>query len=94
MKTDKPRIDTIYVDELYPRVIGNVNGFNTVKVYNENFTLIKSITDVYNKFSMNLDDVIQDSEAFVFTAIESGKTESDYSKILVKRTYLKPCHNK
>jgi hypothetical protein len=91
MKTNKPFIETLYLDELYPVIIGNAVGYNTINVYDENFLLVKSIANVYNKFIINLDDVIANSEAFTFTATQSGKTESDYSKIIVKRTYLEKC---
>ena len=94
MKTDKPNIQTLYVDEKYPLVIGTATGYNVIKVYDENFVLVKSITGAYNKFLINLEDVMLDNSAFTFTATESGKTESDYSKIIVKRTYLKPCQKK
>jgi len=94
MKTDKPFIETVYLDELYPVIIGNATGYNIINVYDENFLLVKSIANLYNKFIINLDDVIVNSSAFTFTATSPGKTESNYSRILTKRTYLTGCQNK
>lgn len=84
MKSEKPIIQTDFINTRLPYIKGTCSGFNVINVYNHNFSLVKSVTEIKDKFVINIEDVIVNN-AFVLTAIESGKEESDYSKILTKK---------
>ncbi len=81
MKTNTPYIETTCVSETYPSIKGTCVA-GTINVYNCNFQLVKSIEVTSNKFFINLEDV--ESNCYVVTNIESGKEESNYSRITVQ----------
>lgn len=98
MITQTPVILTECVSTTFPTIKGTcVPG--TINVYNDLFELVKTITVTGQTFFVNLEDV--DSTAYTVTNITIDKTESLYSKIIVKCcdvleqyncTEVKKCH--
>lgn len=88
MKTNTPYVETEYISISYPIIKGTcIPG--TIKVYNANFELVKTISTESYKFIINLEDV--PSSAYTVTNTEFNKEESNYSRIIVKSYNINNC---
>ena len=81
MITQTPVILTECVSTTFPTIKGTCLP-GTINVYNDLFELVKTITVTGETFFINLEDA--DSDAYIITNTTSGKTESLYSKIIIR----------
>ena len=74
-------IETNFINNEYPVIVGTSTQNAIINIYNQNFSLEKSIEIITGKFIITLDDVMENNIAFTITKT-TNNIESGFLKIL------------
>lgn len=88
MQTATPTFDILCISQSYPTIKGNC-AVGTIDIYDEKYTLLKSVVTQSTKFFITLDDI--DFRSLIIRNTGAGQTVSELSNIMSKCCEPVPC---